>query len=250
MWRSRKKKDIHKTRKDAWGRPFPLSSKGTSFTDILFLDIQPLELWENKLLFKARTCGTLWQQLWQTNTLHPLYQQLLLVPALPYTQNLIILLPSPWAQHCVLSHISHVQLCATPWTVARQALLSMGFSRQEYWSGLPCPPPGDLPSPGMEPTSPLSPALAGGFLTTRATWALPSLNGLLQQAPNWFSCFCHRVSIAYPWCKPAAAKSLQPCPTLCNPMDCSPLGSSVRGDTSGKDTGVGCHALPQGIFPT
>ena len=117
MWRSRKKKDIHKPRKDTWRRPFPLSSKGTSFTDILFLDIQPLELWENKLLFKAQTCGTLWQQLWQTNTLHPLYQQLLLVPALPYTQNLIILLPSPWAQHCVLSRISHVQLCATPWTV-------------------------------------------------------------------------------------------------------------------------------------
>ena len=164
--------------------------------------------------------------------------------------NLIILLPSPWAQHCVLSRISHVQLCATPWTVARQALLSMGFSRQEYWSGLPCPPPGDLPSPGMGPMSPLSPALAGGFLTTSATWALPSLNGLLQQAPNWFSCFCHRVSIAYPWCKPAAAKSLQSCPILCNPMDCSPLGSSVHGDTPGKNTGVGCHALPQGIFPT
>ena len=43
---------------------------------------------------------------------------------------------------------------ATPWTVARQALLSMGFSRQEYWSGLAFPPPGDLPDPGTEPTSP------------------------------------------------------------------------------------------------
>ena len=47
-----------------------------------------------------------------------------------------------------------VQLFATPWTVARQAPLSMGFSRQEYWSGLPCPPPGDLPDPGIEPRSP------------------------------------------------------------------------------------------------
>ena len=45
-------------------------------------------------------------------------------------------------------------LFATPWTVARQAPLSMGFSRQEYWSGLPFPPPGDLPNPGIEPTSP------------------------------------------------------------------------------------------------
>ena len=59
-------------------------------------------------------------------------------------------------------------LFATPWTVARQAPLSMGFSRQDYWSGLPCPPPGDLPNPGMEPTSLLSPALAGGFFTTSA----------------------------------------------------------------------------------
>ena len=53
----------------------------------------------------------------------------------------------------MLSHFSHVRLFATPWTVAHQVPLSMGFSRQEYWSGLPCPPPEDLPSPGIEPTS-------------------------------------------------------------------------------------------------
>ena len=50
--------------------------------------------------------------------------------------------------------LSHVWLFATPWTVGRQAPLSMGFSRQEYWSGLPCPPPGDLPHPGIKPGSP------------------------------------------------------------------------------------------------
>ena len=50
--------------------------------------------------------------------------------------------------------LSRVRLFATPWTVAHQALLSMGFSRQEYWSGLPFPSPGDLPDPGMEPRSP------------------------------------------------------------------------------------------------
>ena len=44
---------------------------------------------------------------------------------------------------------------ATPWTIARQAPLSMGFSRQEYWNELPCPPPGDLPNPGIEPRSPV-----------------------------------------------------------------------------------------------
>ena len=50
--------------------------------------------------------------------------------------------------------VSHVGLFATPWTLAHLAPLSMGFSRQEYWSGLPCPPPGDLPNPGIEPRSP------------------------------------------------------------------------------------------------
>ena len=66
---------------------------------------------------------------------------------------------------CVLTCFSHVQLFMTPWTVACQAPLSMGFSKQEYWSGLPCPPPGDLPNPGTEPESLMSPALAGGFFT-------------------------------------------------------------------------------------
>ena len=59
---------------------------------------------------------------------------------------------------------------ATPWTVALQAPLSMGFARQEYWSGLPCSPPGDLPIPGLEPVSLTSLALAGGFSTTSTTW--------------------------------------------------------------------------------
>ena len=52
----------------------------------------------------------------------------------------------------------------TLWTVARQAPLSMGFSRQEYWNGLPRPPPGDLPDPGIEPTSPVAPALQADSL--------------------------------------------------------------------------------------
>ena len=66
--------------------------------------------------------------------------------------------------------LSWVRLFATPCTVAHQAPLCMGFSRQECWSGLPCPPPGDLPHPGMEPMSLTSFALAGGFFTTSATW--------------------------------------------------------------------------------
>ena len=50
----------------------------------------------------------------------------------------------------------------------------MGFPKQEYWSGLPCSPPGDLPDPGAEPTSLMSPALAGRFFTTSATWEVSS----------------------------------------------------------------------------
>ena len=66
------------------------------------------------------------------------------------------------------SHFSHVQLRVTTWTVASQALLSMEFSRQEYWSELPCSPTGDLSDPGIEPASLLSHELAGGFSTTSA----------------------------------------------------------------------------------
>ena len=70
----------------------------------------------------------------------------------------------------MLSLFSCVRLCATLWTVAHQASLSMGFSRQEYCSGLPCPPPGDLPDGGLKPESLMSPELAGGFFTISTTW--------------------------------------------------------------------------------
>ena len=65
----------------------------------------------------------------------------------------------------VVWSFSRVRLFETPWTVARQAPLSVEFSRQEYWSGLPCPTPGDLPDPGIE----MSPALAGGFFINCTT---------------------------------------------------------------------------------
>ena len=78
---------------------------------------------------------------------------------------------------CACGHAKLPQSCLTlcnPWTIARQAPLPMGFSRQEYWSGLPCPPPGDLPNPGIKPRSLMSPALGGGFFTTSATWPVRS----------------------------------------------------------------------------
>ena len=68
------------------------------------------------------------------------------------------------------SALSRVQLFVTPWTTALQAPLSLGFSRQEYWSGLPFPTPGGLPDPGTEPASPAPPVLAGGLFNHCATW--------------------------------------------------------------------------------
>ena len=73
-----------------------------------------------------------------------------------------------YIDHACMCVLSHVWLFATPWTVACQAPLSMESSRQEYWSRLPCPTPGNLLNPGIEPKYPVSPALTGGFFTTSA----------------------------------------------------------------------------------
>ena len=70
----------------------------------------------------------------------------------------------------MMSRFSHVQVFVTLWTVAHQAPLSMGFSRQEYWSGLPCLLPGDLPNPEIEPTALTCHALADRFLTISTNW--------------------------------------------------------------------------------
>ena len=74
---------------------------------------------------------------------------------------------------CVHSCFSCARLSVTLWTIAHQVPLSMGLSRHEYWSGLPCPPPRDLPNPEIKPVSLTSPALTGGFLTTSAPWEAP-----------------------------------------------------------------------------
>ena len=85
-----------------------------------------------------------------------------------------------WDCNCSVCMLSHVWLFATPWTVVHQAPLSMGFPRKEYWSGLPCPPPGHLPDPGIKPTSPVFPALAGGIFTMEQPG-----NVTAESAPNW-----------------------------------------------------------------
>ena len=82
---------------------------------------------------------------------------------------------------CVCCQFSCVQLFVMLWNIVLQAPLSMGFSRQEYWSGLSCPPPGVLSGLGIEPTSLMSPALAGWFSTTSASWEAP----LRMWYSNW-----------------------------------------------------------------
>ena len=77
-------------------------------------------------------------------------------------------------------HFSHAQSFVTLWTVACHAPQSMGFSKQESWSGLPCPPLGDLPNVGIKPASLMSPALAGEFFTTSATWEAHFKGGINQ----------------------------------------------------------------------
>ena len=85
---------------------------------------------------------------------------------------------------CMLSLFIHVQLFATPWTVTHQTPLSMGFSRKEYWSGLPCLPPGYLPDPGIEPDSLTSLAFIGRVFTTE-----PPGKSLVQLLLLLLSCF-------------------------------------------------------------
>ena len=82
----------------------------------------------------------------------------------------------------MLSHLSHVRVqpFAALLTAAHQVPLSVGFSRQEFWSRLPCPPPGNLPDPGMEPSSLTSPALTGRFFTASNTWE----RGQMRKCPR------------------------------------------------------------------
>ena len=81
--------------------------------------------------------------------------------------------------YALLSCFSHFWLFVTPWTISSQALLSMGFSRQEYYNRFAMPSsPGDLPDPGIELASLTSPTLAGRFFTTSATWEAPNVTDM------------------------------------------------------------------------
>ena len=115
--------------------------------------------------------------------------------------------------------IQSFQLFATPWTVAQQGPPAMGFSRQEYWSGLPFPSPGNLPDPGIKP---MSPALAGGFFTASTAWEAKSL--------SCCCCCCSAASVVSDSARPHRRQPTR----LPRPWD-----------SPGKNTGVGCHFLLQ-----
>ena len=110
-----------------------------------------------------------------------------LLLALPSLGSFSMQLRRKWALWilCVLCHFSHLWFCVTLWTVACQTPPSMEFSRQEYWNRLPCPPPRDLPDPGIKPMSFISPDLAGRFFTTSATWEAP-VSPIFIIKKQWF----------------------------------------------------------------
>ena len=108
---------------------------------------------------------TRWTIVGKVMSLHFNMLSRLVITFLPRSKRLLI----SWLQSPSAVILDFVTL----WTVAHQAPLSRGFSRQEYWTGLPCPPPGDLSDPGSNPCLFSSPVLVGGFFTTSATWEAP-----------------------------------------------------------------------------
>ena len=133
----------------------------------------------------------------------------------------------------LLFNHSHVWLFATPWTIAHQAPLSMEFSIQEYWSGLPCFPPGDLPNPGIETTPPASPALAGRFFIHWAISSVQSLSRVRLFATPWIAACQASLSITNSWSLPKLMyiKSVMPSShfILCHPLLLlPPIPPSIR----------------------
>ena len=112
-----------------------------------------------------------------------------------------------------IAFFSCVWFFATPWTAAHQAHLSMGFSRQEFLSGLPFPPPADLPDPGIEPTFSWVSCIAVRCFTHWATWEVSQAHSVMSDSLRLHGLLCPQ-------------------------------------DSPGKNTGVGCYFLPQGIFLT
>ena len=157
-------------------------------------------------------------------------------------------------------HFCHVWLFATLWTIAFQAPLSMGFSRQEYWSVLPCPPPGDLPGPWIEPASLVSSALAGRFfkrVPPGKKWKWKSLSHVQLFVTPWTAALKAPLSMEFPrweyWsgALPDSSAGDLPNPRI-KPMSPILQVDSLPSESPGKtkNTRVDSLSLLQGIFPT
>ena len=120
---------------------------------------------------------------------------------------------------CMLSLFSCVQLFAILWTAAHQAPLSVEFSWQEHWSGLPCLPPGDLPNPGIKPMSLTSPVLAGGLFTTSDTSvqfsSVQSLSRVRLFATPRIAARQASLSITNCWSSPKVTPRKPQCVSIC-----------------------------------
>ena len=131
---------------------------------------------------------------------------------------------------CVLSCFSHVRLFATQWTIACQAPLSRGFSRHEYWNGLLCPPPGDLPNPEIEPVSLTSPALAhwhhlGSLHDLRTVVKFIESESTLVDATEW-GCGGDSDTFPLPYLPPLCL-AFGSCPVHCNMASAAPFITSI-----------------------
>ena len=124
-------------------------------------------MWQNTflLVLSHQVCGHLLKQLSETKTVY----------VIKFSKTQFYLVLEKW------SRFSRVQLFVTPWTVVRQVSPSVGLSRPEYWGGLPCAPPGNLPDPGIEPSSLTSPALTYRFFIPNATWKVSVYGFRLSQ---------------------------------------------------------------------
>ena len=164
-----------------------------------------------------------------------------------------------WIESESVSRSAVATLC-DPWAVSRPAPMSMDFFRQEYWSGLPFPPPGLLPDPGIEPMSLMSPALSGRFFTTRTTWAARfssvQFSGSVtsdslrphesqhtslpvhHQLPEFTQTHVHRVSDAIQPFHPLSS----PSPPAPNPSQHQGLFQSQFFVSSGQSIGVSASA--------
>ena len=161
----------------------------------------------------------------------------------------------PWLSVIFAQPLSCVLFIPGPWTVACQAPLSVEFFLQGFWSGLPFPTTGDLPDPGIEPTSPASPALGGGFFTTWATWEAPVIKYTHKRCSL---SVCH--SCWYSWSVTMAQYSESQRRSYGSDFPSEsrsvvseflwPHGLYSPWNFPGHNTGVGSLSLLQGIFPT